>query len=408
MICSPSDSPRSSVLIFFLVTASSVCVADTADRFVYPVLGLNQESRLNNIVNPTSDGWYINNYFGNAPANQPCGVAYPYHPGADLNRDDGNDAGEPVYAIADGVITRIDDLGTLGWAVIIKHDLPEAIDLSSYFLSGTMVPVQYQVTSTVSSAYIHLANVDPTVECGSTGSTVVAGQPIGTILNMASGPHLHFEMRAHHGCQTADPSHPCGYYETRQGISNFGYIDGMAFIADHLQQLLVGYYSDGWHDDGTSESFVDKYIDVHAAGHELGDPWDNGPGDEFVHEFAGLLIQDFYGPDNGYDHPWSALIIPDTSPPAEPALLLKEGFWSHWTTPPRWASYGPPITDEGPLPLHLAIRPDLQDYEVAQRFRRSDGDTSYFLWGPSASPPVLAVTDDGDRIELADIVFHAF
>lgn len=124
---------------------------------------------------------------------------------------------------------------------------------------------------------------------------------------------------------------------------------------------LVGHFPNGWHADGTSQAFLDAYYrfkDASGEMHALGDPWDNGGG-PYVHEFYGMYIQDFYGTDNGLDHPWSALIGAMVTEPQQgeyEVRQLSEGFWSYWMGNAGWVSYGRPISDEittGPLTVQL-------------------------------------------------------
>lgn len=90
------------------------------------------------------------------------------HEGVDLAW--GN-AGSPVFAAADGVVSASNAISGLGgpWGIYIDHD------------GGWQ------------TRYLHLANDGSAI---AKGSSVSAGQQIGVIGNLASGPHVHFEVRA--------------------------------------------------------------------------------------------------------------------------------------------------------------------------------------------------------------------
>lgn len=104
-----------------------------------------------------------------------------YHLGEDWNGKCGGstDLGKPVYAIADGTVQYVDNIGvitpSIGRAVIVRHTLPD--------------------NSTVDGVYYHLQNVVVT-----TGSSVTKGQQVGTIGDAngyyARAAHLHFEVRS--------------------------------------------------------------------------------------------------------------------------------------------------------------------------------------------------------------------
>lgn len=116
------------------------------------------------------------------PVGAPDGAGYhdvqPFgengHLGSDWNEVGTivGDLGDPVHAVADGVVFFADDAGD-GWGNVVRvvHRVPGGL---------------------VESLYAHLDRID--VE---TGRPLRRGEPIGTI-GSASGrysPHLHFEIR---------------------------------------------------------------------------------------------------------------------------------------------------------------------------------------------------------------------
>jgi hypothetical protein len=111
-------------------------LASTTD-FIFPVLGAHVTDPLQNTNDPREDGWSDSgNPFGN-PCGSPCSgdSSYPYHPGADLNKS-GGDANVTVYAVQAGEVIRSHqvvrkkDGVSLGWFVIIRHQLDEEINIS--------------------------------------------------------------------------------------------------------------------------------------------------------------------------------------------------------------------------------------------------------------------------------------
>jgi murein DD-endopeptidase MepM/ murein hydrolase activator NlpD len=203
--------------------------------FIWPVLGLSVTDPLRNTQNPCNDGWYISNGFGEKwhDGSSPGGPDFPYHPGEDWNRKDGQDAGQGVYAIYDGEIIRSTPLGEKsGWGVIIRHTLPCEIDVSSFFLPNTTPKVTR--TQIISSAYFHLnkpefGEID--IRKGDRPKPIKKGELIGTIANIPLGPHLHFEIRINDSPLIADPNtSSSAYYRDLQSITDFGYIYPTKFL----------------------------------------------------------------------------------------------------------------------------------------------------------------------------------
>ena len=118
-----------------------------------------------------------------------------YHSGVDLNLPTG-DRGLPVYAIDDGQVYKIDDRGSLGWSVVIKHT-----SLNQLYTIPARQTQDYQYTeqkiNVIFSVYIHINPVSKLKKkiTQPDGTTVTKGEIIGYIYNLASGAHLHFEIR---------------------------------------------------------------------------------------------------------------------------------------------------------------------------------------------------------------------
>lgn len=130
------------------------------------------------------------------------------HLGEDWNgRGGGNtDKGDPVFAMADGVVTQADEGGP-GWGPVVRV---------RHRLASLEGPREYE------SLYAHLGRIDVAV-----GETVRRGAPLGTIGD-AHGlyvAHLHLEVRDIVGL----PIGP-GY-----GHDRTGYVDPRAWIAANQQ-----------------------------------------------------------------------------------------------------------------------------------------------------------------------------
>jgi len=122
-----------------------------------------------------------------------------YHPGIDLNLSSGpnDDLSAPVYAIADGEAFKIDDLGSNGWCIVIKHTSSG----QSFTIPARNTPeYQYEQQSEteVFSVYIHIQPVAKFADeiTVPNGTKVKKGEIIGHIMDPGGGPHLHFEIRS--------------------------------------------------------------------------------------------------------------------------------------------------------------------------------------------------------------------
>jgi surface antigen len=113
----------------------------------------------------------------------------------------------------------------------------------------------------------------------------------------------------------------------------------------------VGYYSDGFHSDGTTKAFIDTYK---RFGSKLGGLVDSG-GDTYVHKWQGQIdktyriwLQDFQGDMNsshfGTDGK-TAIILNDFFKPYK-AYLVKEGMWGFYKNNNGPFAFGEPFTEE--------------------------------------------------------------
>jgi murein DD-endopeptidase MepM/ murein hydrolase activator NlpD len=116
---------------------------------------------------------------GFGPRVSPCAGCSSFHLGTDFLPGYGN----PVYAMADGVVTAVNNAGGLGVHVVIDH-----------LIDGQLI--------TTTSAHMQVGSVRVSV-----GQSVKAGDAIGLVGNTgdSTGPHLHFELRLN-GAEPVDPN----------------------------------------------------------------------------------------------------------------------------------------------------------------------------------------------------------
>ncbi|QLQ31821.1 MAG: M23 family metallopeptidase [Candidatus Thiothrix singaporensis] len=111
------------ILFFFAHNA----IAAVADSFRYPVGAIDGSGW---IGNTNGLQWLQQWDYGGK-----CG--YVYHPGVDFNKDgttgDG-DLGQPVYAVANGIVTFSGDGGaSWGNIILIEHTLPDGSKVWSQY-----------------------------------------------------------------------------------------------------------------------------------------------------------------------------------------------------------------------------------------------------------------------------------
>jgi murein DD-endopeptidase MepM/ murein hydrolase activator NlpD len=200
----------------------------TASSFVFPIQGKTIIDITKNIADPRNDGWKADNYFGHWCDD--CGGWVGYHPGEDWNLVCPNggaqcDFGEPVYAVADGLVTYSQKYPgeDIGDAIVIEHQLPGEENLSKYILPDTVFPTsENPVSRIIESGYLHLQSLQVTK-----GQMVRKGQMIAKI-GFEKSPHLHFEIRWKTGNTVF-----AGYKPTHQTLTDRGLLVPTTFISAH-------------------------------------------------------------------------------------------------------------------------------------------------------------------------------
>lgn len=150
---------------------------------------------------PNHDGYGVDGLSGLLflqPDDYPSPCGRTFHPGEDWNADgsgldfgnDSNDAGDPVFAVADGSITYA-QYRSAAWGniALVRHD-------------GTFMLPSGGRTSRVWSQYAHLATItlNPrTSQPWAQGDQISRGEQLGTVGDNPNGSglqfHLHFEIR---------------------------------------------------------------------------------------------------------------------------------------------------------------------------------------------------------------------
>lgn len=121
-----------------------------------------------------------------------------FHLGVDLP----GDAGDPVLAVADGVVTglEVDAESSSGTLLVVEHALATPVDWGG------------RTHDRLYAVYAHMRAVDV-----GEGDAVVAGQRLGGMGEEgdADGPHLHFEVRVGTWCtarwRAENPESTCGW-----------------------------------------------------------------------------------------------------------------------------------------------------------------------------------------------------
>jgi len=178
-----------------------------ATDFVYPVLKAGVTDPLQNKADPDENGWH-----GIGLGEQGINDAYG-HLGQDYvmdsNNGDGDAAGEPVYAVANGIIVEVTnnqstsygwcDNGDHGWGpvVVIKHVKASGFDTTDSIVTSTCGTETNPTV--VYSLYGHLSKTS--IQGLSVGQIVTKGQQIGVLgaegtdWSEEMANHLHFELK---------------------------------------------------------------------------------------------------------------------------------------------------------------------------------------------------------------------
>lgn len=180
-----------------------------ADDFVFPVLAQGVTDPLQNKTNPIGNGWYGNGVGDNVQG------AGDGHLGQDYimssGNGDGNAAGEPVYAVANGTIVEVMnnqntyygwcDNEDHGWGpvVVIRHE-----NRDGFGTTGSIVTTSCDTETNptvIYSLYGHLSKTS--IQNLQIGQTVTKGQYLGELGDYYAIPseqpwstnHLHFELK---------------------------------------------------------------------------------------------------------------------------------------------------------------------------------------------------------------------
>jgi murein DD-endopeptidase MepM/ murein hydrolase activator NlpD len=163
-----------------------------------------------------------------------------YHAGEDWFRldaagqvDSFSAAGDPVHAVAQGIVYLTQEIGPQGWIVVLAHQLADG------------APFDEAHGEPVYSAYWHVTELQ--VE---RGDAVERGQVIALIRDQGGNSHLHWEMRAFADASDLFPPDSAGGRGTCNGRTvgvaytwdddptrarpeYWGYFDPVAFVESH-------------------------------------------------------------------------------------------------------------------------------------------------------------------------------
>lgn len=228
-----------------------------------------------------------------------------------------------VYAIADGEVFYIsyNNWGAGNIGVFVKHKLSDG----SFFLG----------------LYGHIRTGVKV------GDRVFAGKSFATIGPWSTGDHLHFGVVPGNALPPIPWGRmPCSSWPV---VNNF--VNPVQWIKTRVPISNTGHYADGYHQDGTSDAYVDAY-NLHDP--KIGWPIDHGGG-TYVHKWQSVFnpsyrvwIQNFQGDMNASHYGTdgqTALILNDYDTPYK-AYLVKEGFWGYYKNNDGPFSFGVPFTEE--------------------------------------------------------------
>jgi len=219
-----TNSPSNYKIVLIKQAKNEETSNEISNNFRYPV------------GNELGEGWLINrgglqwldvyNYGGQ------CGNVF--HPGIDFNKDNTShdqDLGEPVYAIANGVVQE-SIFNNNGWGniILIRHTLPD--------------------NSIILSQYAHLNDREVNI-----GESVSFGQKIGTVgKGINYDAHLHFEIRREIMKNDSASFFPCNKEKT---WVESHYYDPEEFILNHQNQRVTQ-----WNGNGSIISYHGRHLPV--------------------------------------------------------------------------------------------------------------------------------------------------
>ncbi|HBI17211.1 MAG: M23 family peptidase [Candidatus Moranbacteria bacterium GW2011_GWF2_34_56] len=189
------DEAKNVVAVFYL----------KADDFVFPVLAQGVTDPLQNKFNPIGDGWHGPGVGEHSAEDGHLGQDYVM----DSGNGDGNAAGEPVYAIANGIIVEVmnDQNYSYGWCdnddhgwgpvVVIRHESRDGFDTTGSIVTTscdteTNPTIIYSLYGHLSKASIQNLQVGQVVRMGD--QLGVAGA-YGVDQESWTTNHLHFELK---------------------------------------------------------------------------------------------------------------------------------------------------------------------------------------------------------------------
>lgn len=209
-----------------------------ATAFAYPLGDGRAYTHAND-----GDGWYVYTEFHGASAYGYATITT--HLGEDWNAEDGSDQGDPVLAVANGVVVD-SQYYSPGWGecVVVRHDAPEG---------GQFALPDGTTSETALSMYCHVQN-----RLVADGDVVSLGDQICEIGPTASGstaPHLHFEV----GWDLSQSYPGSGY-----SANSYGRVDPSEFL--DLNANVSGSPTVGCADSAYDFSSIQEAIDAASDG----------------------------------------------------------------------------------------------------------------------------------------------
>lgn len=193
-----------------------------------------------------------------------------------------------------------------------------------------------------------------------TGDHVEQGQQIGFVGATGNvtgdcaenpGAHIHFVFQCLED----------GEYVGKKPEPMSGYTDFTTHLSYKSNNAgVVGYYADGYHNDGTSAAFEETYAYTRMFAHPLGVPKEDAgsPAGPYVHPWSDLLVQNF---ENDEFEKRGVILM---KPGASQAFIVRAGFWQWYRYNNGISVCGAPRTHEG------YWNEGANSYKAAQQFER--------------------------------------